>query len=230
LSHGPAGQLLWLVDRDLEVALHVTLPERAARSPRGIIIHRPVNFLPCDGTTRRGIPVTTPTRTVWDLAACESPRIARRAFERAHGRGELDRSRLGELLRADPSHRGSRLLRTLLSEASMPLAAVRSWLEQLALHVCGEHGLPPPAVNVPLLGYEADLLWERERFVVEADGGEHLTMRQRDKDNERDIAFGRAGYLVRRYSSAAMKREREVAEEIRSILVERSGGSFGSGS
>lgn len=221
LSHGPAGQLQWIVDRELRRALHVTIADRTRRRPRGIVVHRPRVIAPVDFTERMGIPVTTPTRTVWDLAATDLPSVTRRAYERAEAKGRVDRRRLEALLDACPSHRGAGLIRRLLAERHLPLEAVRTWLEGLLLHVCSEHGLPLPAVNVPLLGYEADFLWEREKFIVEADGGDHLTPRQRDRDNERDIAFGRAGCLVRRYSSTAMKSERAVAGEVRSILEER---------
>ena len=75
---------------------------------------------------------------------------------------------------------------------------------------------------MPLLGWEVDLLWERERFVAEADGGDHLGRAQRRRDNERDIGLGRAGFLIRRYDWAALDDRRAVAAEIASILRERS--------
>lgn len=221
LSHAPAGQLAWIVPRELVSAAHVSIPrQRRVRLP-GIVVHRPLCLPPCDRTIRHSIPVTTQTRTVWDLAATAAPRIVRRAFEKSDAAGRLDHARLHQLLLACPNHHGTRQIRELLAARALPLGAVRSWLEELLLHVCSEHGLPLPAVNVPLLGYEVDFLWPRHRFVVEADGGEHLDPRQRDRDNERDIALGRAGYLLRRYSSRAMGREREVAEEVRAILIER---------
>ena len=75
---------------------------------------------------------------------------------------------------------------------------------------------------MPLLGYEVDFLWEPARFVVEADGGDHLEPTQRDRDNERDIVLARAGYLVRRYSLPGDGRsEARVAAEILEILRER---------
>ena len=89
------------------------------------------------------------------------------------------------------------------------------------MHVCAGNGIPLPLVNVPLLGYEVDFLWEGQRFVVEADGGDHLNERQRDRDNERDARLARAGYLVRRYSWWALLDERAVAGEILAILRER---------
>jgi len=221
LSHAPGGQLLGIVPRRERPALHVSLLDRADRRPRGIITHRPRGLDRRDTTGRLGIPVTTATRTVWDLASTLPRRPTRRAFEQAEKLGTLDRVRLSALLAASPSRRGAGVIRELLAERPLPLSETRSWLEDLALVTCREHGLPLPAVNVPLLGYEIDFLWESARFVVEADGSSHLDPCQRDRDNERDIALARAGYLVRRYSYLALDRENEVAAEIAAILAER---------
>ena len=95
------------------------------------------------------------------------------------------------------------------------------WLEELLLAICVDHSLPFPAVNVPLLGYEVDFLWESARFVVEADGGDHMDRDQRDRDNRRDFTLQRAGFLVRRYSSRDMGRDEHVAREVLGILRER---------
>ena len=223
LSHGPAGQLAGFVDRRERFALHVSVPARSHAKPRGIVVHRPRSLLPEDLSARLGIPTTTPTRTVWDLATTFPPQPFRRAFERADGTGMLDRPRLTALLGAAPSRKGAALIAGLLAERPLPLSEVRSWLEELLVLICAEHRLPLPAINVPLLGYDVDFLWLAARFVVEADGGDHLDPSQRDKDNERDFVLGKAGYLVRRYSYRAMGREREVAGEVRGILAERMG-------
>ena len=76
---------------------------------------------------------------------------------------------------------------------------------------------------MPLLGWEVDFLWERERLVVEADGGDHLAPRQRDRDNERDATLGRAGYLVRRYGPTPARKRSGFAAELTAILAERGG-------
>lgn len=220
LSHGSAAQLLWLLDRRESVGLHVSLGDRRRREPDGVVVHRPRDLPRTDVVVRSGIPVTSPTRTVWDIATTMPQRLTGRAFRKADGWDRLDRARLMALLRATPNHAGSANLRELLGSATVPLVAVRSWLEELLALVCAEHSLPPPAVNVPFLGYEIDFLWERERFAVEADGGDHVGP-QRDRDNERDIALGRAGILTRRYSSRAMGDEAAVAREVAEILIER---------
>jgi hypothetical protein len=128
---------------------------------------------------------------------------------------------MAELLSASPNRKGAGVIRKLLAESPLPLAETRSWLEELLVFTCREHSLPLPAINVPLLGHEVDFLWPDARYVVEADGSDHLDPVQRDSDNDRDIALARAGYLVRRYSYRAMLRRREVAAEVLTILRER---------
>lgn len=221
LSHASAAQLWRLIDRLERFALHVSMPSRAGGSPDGIVVHRPRLLEPRDTTRRLWIPTTSATRTVWDLASALTPLQTRWAYEQAEKRDALDRSRLTLLLESAPSRRGAATIRQLLSERPLPLSETRSWLEELLLITCRDHALPLPAVNVPLLGYEVDFLWQDERFVVEADGSDHRKPRQRDKDNARDIALGRAGYLVRRYSWRAMNDETAVAREVREILEER---------
>lgn len=220
LSHASAAQLHWLIDRDDRYRIHVSVPDRRRRHVPGVIVHRPASLPPTDITVRSGIPVTKATRTVWDVAASLSPKPAKRAFERARSRDRLDQRRIRELLAADPRHRGAGRLRELLAGSTLPLSVVRSWLEDLLVNVCSERGLPMPAVNAPFLGFEIDFLWERERFAVEADGGDHVG-EQRDRDNARDLTVGRAGVLTRRYSSRDMKREDEVAAEVAEVLIER---------
>ena len=223
ISHGPAGQAHGIVSRRERLALHVSLRDRSRRRVPGIVIHRPRVLESCDLTRFAGIPVTTASRAIWDMTWTHTPRQVRRAFEQAEMRGVLDRGRLNELLRDMPLRKGSKLIRILLADRVVPLAEVRSWLEELLMTICADNALPFPAVNVPLLGYEVDFLWEGARFVVETDGRDHLNPRRRDSDNERDFTLGRAGFLVRRYSSRAMEDERAVVAEVLGILRDRPG-------
>ena len=224
LSHGPAAQLAGIGDRQQRTALHVSLPGRRRVCTPGVTTHRPRHLEPIDVTRRQGIPATTRTRTVWDLAYSLTPVRLRRVFEQAHKHHDLDRLRLTQLLAAAPSRRGSRALRELLAEGTVPLWRTRSLLEDIVLVSCRDGGLPLPDVNVPLLGFEVDFLWQAERFVVEADGGDHLFEHQRDRDNARDLTLGRAGFLVRRYSWTAAQDGRAVASVVLAILRERAPG------
>lgn len=221
LSHESAAQLAWILSRDLDVGIHILVPDRCRRRIPGVRIHRPRIVETHDFWTRSRIRATTIDRTIWDLAFSARASRVRDAFELADGHDRLDRPRLAARVAGHPHRRGSKVLAELLAHSTMPLATVRSWLEELFARISSRHGLPHPATNVPLLGYEADFIWESARLVVEADGGEHLKRSQRDKDNARDIKFQRAGFIVRRYSSRDMAREEQVATEILEILRER---------
>ena len=150
-----------------------------------------------------------------------TPLLVRRAFEQAEKLRVLDRERLGALRSAAPSRRGAAVIGQLLAEAPLPLEATRSWLEEVIAETCRYNSLPPPAINGLVLGWEVDFLWERERFVVEADGGDHLSRRQRRIDNERDAQLGRAGFLIRRFEYYAAVDRDAVAAELALILRER---------
>jgi len=218
LSHGPAGQLGGFVDHRYRYALHVIVPDRCRRRIPGIVVHRPRLFAPRDTTEVGGIAVTTPTRTIWDMAMNHSPLQLRRAFEKAERLDKIDRARLEALTLSTPNRKGSGVIRQLLRDRPLPAADVRSWLEELLWETCIANGLPLPATNVPLLGYTVDFLWADARLVIEADGGDHLEPTQRDSDNARDFALQRADYLVRRYSSRDMTREAAVVGEVLSAL------------
>lgn len=220
LSHGAAAKLLGLLEAYEHPALHVSLLDRRRIKPRGVVVHRPRNLEKRDITVRCGIPTTTPTRTLFDHCSVVGPAALRAQFERAESWESLDRPRLKTLLTGATGRRGLGHLRKLSGYEPIPLARTRSKLERLVLSLCRTHSLPIPAVNVPLLNYEVDLLWPDARFVVEADGGHHKG-KQRDDDNERDLALQMAGYLVRRYSWDALEDEHEVAMEILGILRRR---------
>lgn len=221
LSHGSAAQLWRIVDRRERLALHVAIPTRVRRNPAGIVLHRPRSLDAADSTRHLGIPTTSASRAIWDLSTTLPSLQLRRAFEQAEKLQVLNRSRLSFLAERSPSRPGATAIRELLAEAPLPLERTRSWLEELLLEICRDHRLPLPSVNVPLLGYEVDFLWPAARFVVEADGGDHLNPTQRDRDNERDADLTRAGYLVRRYTYRAMSRRSSVAREVLEILAER---------
>ena len=201
-------------------AIHIALPRLVRRSPRGILVHRPRGLEPIDLTKRLGIPTTTATRALFDLAPSLTANALRTAFDQAAYLHLLNRPRLHALLTGATGTRGLGTLRALLAEVPLPLSETRSHLERLSLFICREHGLPIPGVNVPLLGYEVDLHWPAARFVVEADGGRHVG-RRRDRDNQKDVTLARAGILVRRYSGKALEDEDAVAGEILDIVRER---------
>jgi hypothetical protein len=83
LSHRSAAAL-WQLLPAADGLIDVSVPGNGGRrTRRGIRIHRCPTLLPASVTSKQGIPVTTPTRTIADLRGAVSPRELRRAIRQA---------------------------------------------------------------------------------------------------------------------------------------------------
>jgi very-short-patch-repair endonuclease len=223
LSHRSAA-VVWAMVSMSPSRIDVTVPRRRSngrrKGPPGIAIHRPRTLEDCDCTHRWGIPITTPTRTLVDLGSVLSPTQLKNAFEEAEGKGILNRARLAHLCMASSGRRGSGTLRALLAARPLPLAETRSRLEQRFLRFCRERGLPIPAVNVPLAGYNVDCLWPEQRVVVELDSWAHHGDRASfESDRRRDTRIQIAGHCIVRVTSRRISHEADLLEaELRTLL------------
>lgn len=180
------------------------------RGPRkGIRFHR---VQAVEVVIRDGFPVTTPMRTLTDLAATEPVPRVERAYEQADRLGLLD----VDVLEAEcRGRRGSRLLQRLIGE-QREAPPSRSELERLLLDLCRSHGLPLPSLNVVLHGIEVDAYWPEAGLVVELDGYEwHRTRAAFERDRERDARLAAAGLRVLRFSWRQLRRGSAVAQAIR---------------
>ena len=122
---------------------------RTRRKPRqGIRLHR----AGVARAVRDGFPVTTPTRSLIDLASVLPLGRLRDAFERAERLRLLDVNSVSEEMHG---RRGARKIRAVLAEWSEP-EPTKTELEQAWRNLCRDHGLPLPSQNVILLGYEVD--------------------------------------------------------------------------
>lgn len=111
-----------------------------------------------------GIPVTSPFRTIFDLAAVLDLRGLERALHEAEVRGLTDRVSLPMLLERYPGRRGARNLRAVLA-SRQSVAITRNDFEEAFLALIDAHGLPRPRMNADLAlrgrFFEIDALWER---------------------------------------------------------------------
>jgi very-short-patch-repair endonuclease len=148
-SHRTAA-VLWKMLPDGDGPIHVTLQDHDRR-PAGIRVHRTTTLGDTDRDAAGGIPVTSPTRTLQDLAA-KSPR---RELERALNEAQI-------LSLVDPSS-------PLLHHDEGP-ALTRSEAERAALALIERAGLPRPRANARVGPYEVDILWPDHRLIVEIDG------------------------------------------------------------
>jgi very-short-patch-repair endonuclease len=192
---GASAALLWcLPGGRAPDGVEVLVENAHRRRTTGIIAHRVREFAEGEITLHHGIRVTTPARTLLDLA----PRLTARALEQAIAQAEraevMTRTDLAALVERRPRHRGSRAVRAiLLSDA--PLAMTRSPAEELVLRHLRSTSLPQPEVNAPLLGMEVDFLWRQQRFALEVDGYRHHgSVRAYHADRRRDAVLVANGY------------------------------------
>lgn len=188
-------RLLERIERPIDV-----LTARRVRRQVGIAPHCVGALDPAEITSRHGIPVTSVSRTLLDLAGCVPERRLRRAFAEADRIGLLVPAELGELLDARGRGRpGAARLRALLADHSGPVPLTRSVLEYRFLQACRRRGLPDPEVNVRVAGFEVDMLWRAERVIVELDGhAYHGTRAAIRRDHRRDGRLQAAGFAVLR--------------------------------
>ncbi|MGN6170509.1 MAG: DUF559 domain-containing protein [Solirubrobacteraceae bacterium] len=96
-------------------------------------------------------------------------------------------------------------------------------LEDDFLEFAMRYGLPQPVTNTHLLGYEIDVLYPRERVIVEIDSALfHLDRDSFERDRKRDVVTLEAGYVTVRITDERMKHEaEEEAHRLLAILAAR---------
>jgi len=213
LSHRSAADLLELRATDRR-RIEVTIPGKARRSHRGVQVHRSRTLDPArDVTTIRGIPVTTPSRTLLDLADVLPIRAVERALDQAEIAWRLDLGALEDQLRRNHGRHGAGRLRALLTSRREP-ALTANELEERMLAICRDAGLPAPEVNVLLVlpdggpAIRPDFLWRGHHLIVETDGRRtHRTDWAFERDRLRDQRAMGAGWRVVRITWRQVTRE-----------------------
>lgn len=197
------------------------------RPVRAQIIHC-VSVVPdCDGEVVRGIPVTTPARTLLDLAGVVDeetlevplddalcthkvrlPRLRWR-LEQLGTKGKLGPATLARLLeaRGDGSIVPTTILETrlvrLLRKAELPIGRTQHRFQE----------------NGQLIA-RVDFVYSEQRVVIEDDGTRwHAGRRARIRDAERDNYLNLKGWTVLRFTwFDLVERPRYVLEQIRAAL------------
>jgi len=176
-----------------------------------------------DMTVVRGIPVTSPARTLVDLAPMLTAAQLAATLGEADRRGLLDAEAISRALRRTKGRHGHghrRLREALAAHEAAGAVLARSELEERFLDLVIGAGLPRPLLNAPAAGFEVDALWRAERVVVELDGWtdhkeREAAARDRDKTNRLQVA----GYVVLRFMHGDLvRRPAEVAAAIRALV------------
>ncbi len=177
LSHGSAGAL-WGVEREWRQPIEITT--RTHRRPAGLRVHQSTELTDEDITIHWGIRVTTPARTILDLAARYTrAELARFINDLKVHRFLHDGDITDQLIRT-PGRAGA----AKLSDAR---GYTRSGLERRFNRFCRERGLPKPHMNAIVLGREVDAWFPEHRLIVELDTEDYHAdpgSFERDRDND----------------------------------------------
>jgi very-short-patch-repair endonuclease len=194
LSHSTAATVVWgcaAID-GAQGLVEVTRPA-GARMHVGIRVHR-TSLLPSEVVLRDALRVTTPERTILDLAGTTPLAALERLVADAVARRVVRESALLAVLASHPGQRGTSRLRTLLGNGGAP---VRSEAEAHFRRLIRGTGLKAPLVNTRVGRYRVDFLWPAERLVVEVDGlAFHGSALRFESDRRRDAELVAAGYRV----------------------------------
>jgi hypothetical protein len=202
LSHQSAGALYGLIR--YEGPPHVTAP--TARRRRGIVLHRSSQV---GATVHYGIPVTTPARTLIDLADVLDPTALTRAVNEARLRSLVTDTALRDAIASSPGRHTTPLVPVY--------APTRSAFEDAFLAFVARYDLPRPEMNTVVHGYEADALWRPQRLIAELDARNHeYTF---EEDRERDAHLLVHGLSTIRITWVRLtRRPAREATRLRSLL------------
>lgn len=188
-------------------------------------VHHPRLLPPHHCTVVDGIPVTTPARTLFDLAGLLPPGRTERALDNALA---MSPSLLPVLHRMLPElaqrgRPGIRLMRELLADRPIGYIAPASGLEARVVGLLDEVGIRTRR-QVDVGGDDwigrVDLLVVGTRLIVEVDSYRfHSSKLDRERDARRDAGLRAAGYdLVRVTEEEAWHRPSEVTRKVRLAL------------
>ena len=198
LSHESAAALWGLRPSRI---LEVTVP--TYRREPGVKVHRRP-LAERDVTHRTGIPVTSPIRTIVDLATRLPDGPLERCINEADQRYLATPVQIRAALDRYGKQRGVARLRKLLDIRTFRFT--RSDLERVFIPLATRAGLPIPLTRVWLDGFEVDFYWPDLDLVVETDGlTYHRTPQQQAEDLLRDQAHKAAGRECLRFSHGQIR-------------------------
>lgn len=206
VSHESAGALWGQVSPRHRPALPHVIATKGGRRRSGIQVYRIATLLRDEATQFEQIPITTPARTLIDLAGSLGGHDLEKALAETFARGLGAPDDVRRLLSRHPRSPGAGVLRSLLDSGGA--VRTRSEAEKRFIEMARQAGFKPPQVNVVVEGFEVDFFWPAADLIVEIDGyAFHATRSAFERDHRRDARLTDAGYRVRRFTWRQITRE-----------------------
>jgi very-short-patch-repair endonuclease len=226
LSHGAAAALWGIRDErgfgrgEGCTLIDVSVRTCSHREVVGVRLHRRGGLRGGDVTVHDGIPVTTPTQTLIDLAVGLDPHRLERAVNQADVLDLVDPVTLLESLGEYTARGGVGKLRSLLT--AQVFCLTDSELERRFLRLVRGARLPVPRTGVRLNGFQVDFYWPELGLVVETDGLRyHRTPGQQARDRVRDQAHAAAGLTTLRFTHAQVFSQRQLVQRNLERVIRR---------
>lgn len=205
ISHRTAAALYGLMPPAGDV--HITVPGRNPGNRDGVRTHRVTTLSFIDVVIRDDLRLTSPARTICDVAGTESLSDTERALNEALVQRLVTTRAIEAVIERTPTLKGSSVIRQLL-QADDDSGYTRSEAERRMRRLVAAAGLDQPLTNTRLLGHEVDFLWPDQRLVVEVDGYQfHGHRRGFERDRRRDQQLVAAGYRVVRVTWIQLRDE-----------------------
>jgi very-short-patch-repair endonuclease len=218
-----AAAWLWGLD-DAPPPVELTVPAAHCPEVAGAVLHRSSDLGEHMRCTRRGVPTTTPARTLLDVGAVVPPHRLAQLVESALISRLVTvaglRAILDEL--GGRGRRGTGPLRAYLDKRALGDQRPESLLEPVLARICRDAQIGPALFQheVVLDGHRLrpDITLPEPLVIVEADGfSAHGSPEALDRDLWRQNLFIRHGYLVLRYTHRHLRRPAKVAAEIAAV-------------
>lgn len=214
LSHGSAAAA-WKIRRESSGPIEVTVPQGAFPRPPGVWVHRRANLPPGMLDSIRGIPLTSPTLTLVDIAGRLSAGEIEAAINQMDKRELIGADALRGELEELAGRSGVAAVRRCLDRPTFSLTD--SELERRFMPIARAAGLPLPLTGQRVNGFKVDFYWPELGLVVETDGLRyHRTPAQQARDRRRDQAHARSGLTALRFTYAQVRFE---AGEVRATIA-----------
>ncbi len=198
LSHLSAAAL-WKIIQPAGGPVDVTVPGRPRRSRPGLRVHRH-QLTRAEIRIRQGLPLTSPCRTLVDLATQLGPTgweaaLSEARFLRLIRDGELERA-----VQNAGSRGGTGRVRDYLNREIGPLIT-QSEAERRFLRLVRDAGLPAPRTQTWIEGHRVDVVWPEHRLIVELDGIQgHGHRSAFERDRRKDAILIAAGWRILHYT------------------------------
>lgn len=205
LSHRSAAALLG-IGSELPARIDISTPRRCELRRPGLLVRGRPSLQASDIGTSDGIPVTSPVRTLIDLATELETLAVERAVNDADKRNLIDPETLRDELNGFQGEPGVRPLRLLLDKLFFQLSD--SDLEIYFRRIVKLADLPMPLSKQRVNRFEVDFFWPDLGLVVETDGLRyHRTPSTQTRDARRDRAHVMAGMTPLRFTHYEVRYE-----------------------